>query len=66
MIDELYSYDCYYYLGYDIYIMEDCGIFWGEISEKSIGFKKGIKSSTGDGCLDKCKDWVDAQVNTDF
>ena len=57
MDNELYSYDRY--LGYDIYIVEDNGLYYGSVYENGTCYKDGIKSGSADGCLSKCEEWVE-------
>lgn len=61
--EELYSYDRYF--GHDIFIVEDNNFFFGGIYENGICFKDNVKSLSPEGCLSKCKAWVDKEEDKD-
>ena len=61
MDEELYSYDKW--LGSDIYIIEDNDLYYGSVYENGTCYKDKIKSFTPEGCLKKCKAWVEADIS---
>lgn len=61
MNNELYSYDRW--LGSDIYIVEDHGMFYGSVYENGTCYKDNVKALTPEKCLDKCKAWVEEELS---
>ncbi len=61
MDGELYSYDKY--RGFNIFINDDCGVFYGDIYSNGTCVESNIKRSTAESCLQKCKDKVDSIIH---
>ena len=57
MNNELYSYDTY--LGYDIFIEEDHGVYYGSIYKNKELLKSCVRVDTAEGCLTKCMYLID-------
>lgn len=57
MEQELYSYDRYG--DFAIYIIEDNGMYYGDVYFNGTCYKSNIKSNTPEGCLTKCELWCD-------
>jgi hypothetical protein len=59
--DELYSYDRY--KGFNIFINDYSGFYYGDIFFNGTQMERDIKAMTGEKCLARCKDKVDAIIH---
>jgi hypothetical protein len=57
---EMYSYDKY--KGFDIYIEDDSGFFYGDIYFNGTQLYGDIKAMSPEKCLARCEDKVDAFI----
>ncbi len=61
MNEELYSFDKY--RGFNIFINDDNGFYYGDIFFNGTPMEIDIKEMSPEKCLARCKDKVDAIIN---
>lgn len=57
MEEELYSFDRYN--DHKIFVIYYNNMYYGEVQLNGTSLISNIKSNSGDGCLAKCKKWID-------